>query len=96
MQVALSAHNPSIFVDALGKHPLCHRLCKVTKETSGANNIVRNAINSTSITFDGLRVVLGSPSFPRLRSPRKPKKMAASRERVIIWSKLGHGRQNVC
>ena len=51
MQVALSAHNPSIFVDALGKHPLCHRLCKVTKETSGANNIVRNAIDSTSITF---------------------------------------------
>ena len=40
-----------IFVDALGKHPLCHRMCKVTKETSGANNIMRNAIDSTSITF---------------------------------------------
>ena len=40
-----------IFVDALGKHPLCHRMCKVTKETSGANNIMRNVINSTSIAF---------------------------------------------
>ena len=35
----------------LEKHPLCHRMCKVTKETSGANNIMRNAIDSTSITF---------------------------------------------
>ena len=41
----------ALFVDALGKHPLCHRMCKVTKETSGANNIMRNAIDSTSITF---------------------------------------------
>ena len=41
----------AFFVDALGKHPLCHRMCKVTKETSGANNIMRNAIDSTSITF---------------------------------------------
>ena len=40
-----------IFVDTLGKHPLCHRMCKVTKETSGANNIMRNAIDSTSIAF---------------------------------------------
>ena len=40
-----------LFVDALGKHPLCHRMCKVAKETSGANNIMRNAIDSTSITF---------------------------------------------
>ena len=38
-------------MDALGKHPLCHRMCKVTEETSGANNIMRNAIDSTSITF---------------------------------------------
>ena len=38
-------------MDALGKHPLCHRMCKVTKEFSGANNIMRNAIDSTSITF---------------------------------------------
>ena len=35
----------------LEKHPLCHRMCKVTKETSGANKIMRNAIDSTSITF---------------------------------------------
>ena len=40
-----------VIVDALGKHPLCHRMCKVTKETSGANNIMRNAIDSTSMTF---------------------------------------------
>ena len=43
--------NIQFFVDALGKHPLCHRMCKVTKETSGANKIRRNAIDSTSITF---------------------------------------------
>ena len=41
----------SLVVDALGKHPLCHRMCKVTKETSGANKIMRNAIDLTSITF---------------------------------------------
>ena len=35
----------------LEKHPLCHRMCKVTKETSGANKIMRNAVDSTSITF---------------------------------------------
>ena len=35
----------------LEKHPLCHHMCKVTKETSGANKIMRNAIDSTSITF---------------------------------------------
>ena len=35
----------------LEKHPLCHRMRKVTKETSGANKIMRNAIDSTSITF---------------------------------------------
>ena len=44
-------YRDDIFVDALGKHPLCHRMCKVTKETSGANKIMRNAIDSTSITF---------------------------------------------
>ena len=38
-------------MDALGKHPLCHCMSKVTKETSGANNIMRNAMDSTSITF---------------------------------------------
>ena len=43
--------NQLIFVDALGKHPLCHRMCKVTKETSVANKIMRNVIDSTSITF---------------------------------------------
>ena len=41
----------NFIVDALGKHPLCHRMRKVTKETSRANNIMRNAIDSTSITF---------------------------------------------
>ena len=47
----LGSNANTVFVDALGKHPLCHRMCKVTKETSGANNIMRNAIDSTSITF---------------------------------------------
>ena len=35
----------------LEQHPLCHRMCKVIKETSGANKIMRNAIDLTSITF---------------------------------------------
>ena len=35
----------------LKQHPLCHRMCKVTKESSGANKIMRNAIDSTSITL---------------------------------------------
>ena len=33
------------------QHPLCHRMCKVIKETSGANKIMRNAIDLTSILF---------------------------------------------
>ena len=35
----------------LEQHPLYHRMCKVTKETSVANKIMRNAIDLTSITF---------------------------------------------
>ena len=31
--------------------PLCHRMCKVTKVTSEANKIMRNAIDLMSITF---------------------------------------------
>ena len=30
---------------------LCHRMCKVTKESSGANKIMKNAIDFTSITL---------------------------------------------
>ena len=30
---------------------LCHRMCKVTKESSGANKITRNAVDFTSITL---------------------------------------------
>ena len=30
---------------------LCHRMCKVTKESSGANKIAKNAIDFTSITL---------------------------------------------
>ena len=33
----------------LEQHPLCHRMCKVAKETSGANKIMRNAIDLMSI-----------------------------------------------
>ena len=35
----------------LERHPLCHRMCKVTKESSGANKIMRNAIDFTLITL---------------------------------------------
>ena len=51
IMTSLTFKYSQLFVDALEKHPLCHRMCKVTKETSGANNIMRNAIDSTSITF---------------------------------------------
>ena len=33
------------------QHPLCHCMCNVTKETLGANKIMRNTIDLTSITF---------------------------------------------
>ena len=57
---------------------LCDRMCKVTKESSGANKIMRNTIDFTSI-------VLGSPSFPRLQTGLNDRQMAASREGVFIW-----------
>ena len=49
-----ASSSPTYFVllwMLLEKHPLCHRMCKVTKETLGASNIMRNAIDWTSITF---------------------------------------------
>ena len=73
------------------QHPLCYRMCKVIKETLGANKIMRNAIDLTSILFrlhvhfDGPRVVLGSPSFPRLWTGLNDRQMGASREGVFIW-----------
>ena len=39
--------------------------------------------------YDGPRVVLGSPSFPRLQTDLNDRQMAASREGVFIWWKLG-------
>ena len=38
----------------------------------------------------GPRVVLDSPSFPRLWTGLNDRQMTASRGRVFIWSKLGH------
>ena len=81
-----------LFVDALGKHPLCHRMCKVTKEASEANNILRNAIDSTSITFRWT----SSSSRQSVFSTTTIAKKTEENGRVIIWSKLGHGRQNLC
>ena len=78
------------FVDALGKHPLCHRMCKVTKETSGTNKITRNAINSTSITFrwtssSSRQSVFSTTTITNPDRQENRRKMAASRGRVIIW-----------
>ena len=60
-----------IFVDALGKHPLCHRMCKVTKETLGANKIMRNEIDSTSITFRWTSAVRLFHDYDRQENQRK-------------------------
>ena len=85
-----------VFVDALGKHPLCHRMCKVTKETSGANNIMRNAVDSTSITFRWTSSSSRQSVFSTTTIAKKTEENGSQLRRVIIWSKLGHGRQNLC
>ena len=75
------------------QHPLCHHMCKVIKETSGANKIMRNAIDLTSILFrlhfDGPRVVLGSPSFPQLWTGLNDHQEMAASHGVFIWPRLG-------
>ena len=35
----------------LEQHPLCHHMCKVTKESSGANKIMRNRCHVNNITM---------------------------------------------
>ena len=51
VQTTLTLRKSLLKIPILGQHPLCHRMCKVTKETSEANRIMRNAIDLTSITF---------------------------------------------
>ena len=60
-------------------------MCKVTKETAGANKIMINAIDLTSITF---RWTLSSYRQSVFSTTLDAKKMAAGRG-VFIWSKLG-------
>ena len=85
-----------LFVDALGKHPLCHRMCKVTKETSGANNILRNAIDSTSITFRWTSSSSRQPVFSTTTIVKKTEENGSQSrksdysplwKRVIAWER---------
>ena len=82
-------------MDALGKHPLCHRMCKVTKETSGANNIMRNAIDSTSITFRGTSSSSRQSVFSTTTIAKKTeengsqlRKRTFARIKTVIWDQL--------
>ena len=73
----------------LEQHPLCHRMCKVTKETSGANKIMRNAIDLTSITLRWTSSSSRQSVFSTTLDGSQRSPMAASRKGVFIWSKLG-------
>ena len=89
--------NFDFFVDALGKHPLCHRMCKVTKETSGANNIMRTAIDSTSITFRWTSSSSRQSVFSTTTIAKKTEENGSqSRKSDYLVKILGHGRQNLC
>ena len=55
---------------------LCHRMCKVTKETSGASKIRRNAIDLTSITLRWTSSRSRQPVFPRLWTGLNDRQMA--------------------
>ena len=75
----------------LEQHSLCHRMCKVTKESSGANKIMRNAINFTSITLrwtssSSRQSVFSKTSDGSQRSPN-------GGESQRIFSKMSDGSQ---
>ena len=79
----------SIFVDAVNSILLCHRMCKVTKESSGANKITRNAVNFTSITLrwtssSSRQSVFSTTSDRSQRSPNGGKSL-----RSIYLVKIG-------
>ena len=73
----------------LEQHPLCHRMCKVTKETSEANKVMRNAIDLTSITLRWTSSSSRQSIFPRLWTGLNDRQMVVRRGEVFIWSKLG-------
>ena len=85
----------------LEQHPLCHRMCKVTKETSWANKIMRNAIDLTSITFrwtssNSRQSVFSTTLDGSQRSPRKWRPVA----KCLFgqnWAEISQRwRQNFC
>ena len=85
----------------LEQHPLCHRMFKVTKESSGANKIMRNAIDFTSITLrwtlnSSQQSVFSMTSDGSQRSPNG----GESRRRVYLVKSgpksLRDRRQNLC
>ena len=65
----------------LEQHPLCHRMCKVSKETSGANKIMRNTIdltsNNISMDLEWFSAVRLFHDFGRVSTIAKLTKMAA-------------------
>ena len=73
----------------LEQHPLCHRMCKVTKESSGANKIMRNAIDLTSITLRWTSSSSRQSVFSTTLDGLNDRQLAASRGRVFTWCKLG-------
>ena len=77
------------FVDALGKHPLCHRMWKVTKGTSEANNIMRNAIDSTSITFRWTSSSSRQSVFPTTTIAKKTEENGSQSRKSDYLVKIG-------
>ena len=60
-------------------------MCKVTKETSEANNIMRNAINSTSITFRWTSSSSRQSVFSTTTIAKKTEENGSSRGRVFLF-----------
>ena len=79
----------------LEQHPLCHRMCKVTKETSEANKVMRNAIDLTSITLRWTSSSSRQSIFPRLWTGLNDRQMVVRRGAVFIWSKLGQNLSEI-
>ena len=79
----------------LEQHPLCHRMCKVTKETSEANKVMRNAIDLTSITLRWTSSSSRQSIFPRLWTGLNDRQMVVRRGEVFIWSKLGQNLSEI-
>ena len=107
MQVLLHVLNtvlhlfPPFLWMLLEQHPLCYLMCKVTKETSGVNKIMRNAIDLTSITLRWTSSSSQQSVFSMTLdgSQRSPNGGESRRSVYLVKigpKSLGDGHQNFC